>query len=141
LVREELIPARYTCDGADVSLPVRWSGAPPGTAEVAIFVVNLQPVHGRLFFDWAVAALGPTLRAIPPGRLPSGAVLGRNSFGKAGYSICPPRGTREEHFIVRVFALAHPLAAKTGFDAETLFHEALQAPKVSGGTSGVYSRA
>jgi phosphatidylethanolamine-binding protein (PEBP) family uncharacterized protein len=137
---EDYIPRRYTCDGADVPLPVRWSGIPAGPAELAMFVVNLLPVQGHLFFDWAVAGLNPTSHGISPGTLPPGAIIGRNTFGNVGYSICPPRGPREEHFIVRVFALARTIRAKTGFDAETLFHEAQRSPRAAGGTSGVYSR-
>ncbi|MGO9761127.1 MAG: YbhB/YbcL family Raf kinase inhibitor-like protein [Solirubrobacteraceae bacterium] len=140
LLREEFIPRRYTCDGTDVSLPVQWNGVPPGAAEVAMFVVNLRPVHGRLFFDWAVVGLKPTSHGIPGATLPAGAVVGRNSFGNVGYSICPPRGTREEHFIVRVFALARPLPVRIGFDAEALFHQALRSPQANGGAAGVYSR-
>src|SRR3989454_12521997 len=30
------IPIRHTCDGADVSPPLGWSGAPPGTAAFAL---------------------------------------------------------------------------------------------------------
>ncbi|MDQ3937267.1 MAG: hypothetical protein M3253_01145, partial [Chloroflexota bacterium] len=30
------IPARHTCDGDDISLPVGWSGTPPETAELAL---------------------------------------------------------------------------------------------------------
>lgn len=53
-----------------MSLPVRWSGVPRGTVELAIFVLNLQRVHGRLFFDWALAGLSPALHGISAGTLP-----------------------------------------------------------------------
>src|SRR5438067_10718674 len=32
------IPAKYTCDEADVSPPLAWSGAPPGTVSFALIV-------------------------------------------------------------------------------------------------------
>lgn len=141
LLREAYIPKRYTCDGADISIPVQWNGVPPGTAEVAMFVLNLRPVNGRLFFDWAVSNLKPSAsQDIVSGTVPPGAIVGRNSFGNVGYSICPPRGTHEEHFIIRVFALPRPLATATGFGAEALFHRALRSLKASGGAAGVYSR-
>src|SRR5213079_2178474 len=31
-----IIPGKYTCDGADVSPPLGWSGAPPGTVTLAL---------------------------------------------------------------------------------------------------------
>ena len=140
MLKEGFFPKRYTCDGADLSIPVRWSNVPAGTTELAMFLINLRPVDGKLFFDWALANVSPASHAIPAGVVPAGAVIGRNSFGKVGYSICPPRGTVEEHFILRVVALAHPLAAKPGFDAEALYREAERSAKVVGLAGGVYTR-
>ncbi len=140
LLKEDFIPARYTCDGADTSLPVRWSKIPPGTAELAMFLLDLQPVHGKLFFDWAVAGLSPTAGGVPAGALPAGAVVARNSFGRVDYSICPPKGTVEGHFILRLLALPHALPAKPGFDAEAFYQEAERSTKVVGLAGGVYTR-
>lgn len=140
LLKEGYIPKRYTCDGANTSLPVQWSKIPSGTAAVAMFLVNLRPVHGKLFFGWAVTGLSPTSRGVAAGTVPAEAIVGRNSFGKIGYSICPPKGTVEEHFILRVVALPHPLPAKAGFDAEALYKEAESAAKVVGLAGGVYTR-
>jgi phosphatidylethanolamine-binding protein (PEBP) family uncharacterized protein len=140
LLKEDFIPEPYTCDGTNTSLPVQWSKIPAGTAELAMFLVNLKPIHGKLFFDWAVAGLSPTSHGVPAGTLPSGTVVGRNSFGNASYSICPPKGTVEEHFILRLLALPHPVAAKPGFDPETLYKETEQSVKVVGLAGGVYTR-
>lgn len=140
LLREGYIPKRNTCDGANVSLPLRWSHVPSGTAELVMFVINLRPVQGRFFFDWAVAGLSPAAHGISAGTLPAGAVVGRNSFGKVGYSICPPKGTREEDFVVRVLALSRPLALTRGFDAEAVYRDAEQSAKFVGIGSGTYSR-
>lgn len=133
------IPKRSTCDGADVSLPLKWSHVPRGTAELAMFVVALQPVNKKLVFDWAVAGLNPTSGGFSAGTLPPGAVVGRNSFGKVGYSICPPKGSGEEHYVVRVVALPRSLAAKPGFDAEALYQEAERSAKFVGLAGGVYT--
>jgi hypothetical protein len=136
---ENYIPKRYTCDGADISLSVRWSRIPPGTAELVISVLNLQPVHGHLFFDWAVAGLSPSSRAIFAGTLPTGVIVGRNSFGTVGYSICPAKGAGEEHYAVRLVALPHRLAIRSGFDAEALYREAERSAKVIGLGGGAYT--
>jgi phosphatidylethanolamine-binding protein (PEBP) family uncharacterized protein len=140
LLKEGYFPKRYTCDGADISIPLRWSNVPAGTAELAMFLINLKPVNGKLFFDWALANVSPALHALSAGAVPGGVLLGRNSFGNVGYSICPPRGTVEEHFILRLVALAHPLDAKPGFDAETVYREAERSEKVVGLAGGVYTR-
>lgn len=135
---ERYIPKRYTCNGADDSLPVRWSHIPPAIAELAIFVVNLQPLHGRIFFDWAVVGLGPASHGIAAGRLPAGAVVGRNSFGNVGYSICPSKGTHEEGFVVRVLALPHALTITRGFDPESVYREAERSATAVGLAGGRY---
>jgi phosphatidylethanolamine-binding protein (PEBP) family uncharacterized protein len=140
LLPERWIPQRYTCDGADVSLPVSWSAVPPGTAELAVFVLNLQPVHGRLFFDWALAGLSPASHGISAGTLPPGAVVGRNSFGNARYSICPAQRTRAEYFFVKVAALPKPLGARPDFDAEALYRQAERSAIAVAADGGAYKR-
>ncbi|HWX45681.1 MAG TPA: hypothetical protein VNY52_10220 [Solirubrobacteraceae bacterium] len=135
-----LIPKNNTCDGANVPLSFTWSAVPHGTAELVLFVINIRPVRESAFVDWAVAGLRPSSRGITAGTLPPGALAGVNSLGRVGYSICPPKGTSET-YIARLVALAHPLAARSGFDGKTLFMEAERAAKAIGVTgAGSYSR-
>jgi phosphatidylethanolamine-binding protein (PEBP) family uncharacterized protein len=110
----EALPAQHTCDGRNVSPALRWQGVPQGTAELALFAMNVQPVEGKLFFDWAVAGLDPELEEIEAGKLPRGAVVGRNSFGGTGYEICPEDGS--ETYIFTLFALPEKLSPAQGFD-------------------------
>src|SRR6185295_695511 len=63
------LPVEYGCDGRNTSPALRWQGAPQGTAELVLFVMNAQPVGGELFFDWTVAGLGPELEEIEAGKL------------------------------------------------------------------------
>lgn len=134
-----ILPTRYTCDGEDISPPVRWTSVPDDTAELVVFIANFQPVHDRLFFDWAVAGLGPKTHGLAAGRLPVDAVVGRNSFGRKSYSICPPSGTRYS-YAVRVIALPHAIAVHHGFDALTLYREAEQITKAVGFAGVNYTR-
>lgn len=129
LLPEAYLPKRYTCDGSDISPPVRWNGIPRGTEELALFVANAQPVDGHVFLDWAVASLEPTSRGISAGRLPAGAVVGRNSAGSVGYSICPKRGgVRPAAYVVKLVALPRRLVVKPGFDASAFYNSAEEAP-------------
>jgi phosphatidylethanolamine-binding protein (PEBP) family uncharacterized protein len=138
LLPERFIPRRYTCDGTDTSLPVRWSKVPRGTAELVLFLASLRPTP--TFFNWAVAGLGPASRGISAGVLPPGAVVGRNGFGRVAYSICPPKGTVEEHYVLRLEALPRRLAVRPGFDPETLYREAERISKTVGLAGGTYTR-
>jgi phosphatidylethanolamine-binding protein (PEBP) family uncharacterized protein len=69
--------------------------------------------------------LGPELDAIEAGKLPKGAVAGRNSFGKNGYEICPESGG--ETYMFTLFALPEKLSPAQGFDPVALRKEVLDA--------------
>jgi len=115
-VKLDPLPARYTCDGANVSPPITWSKVPPHTAELFLFVFNALAVHGKNFDDWAVAGLKPTLHGLSAAKLPPGAIVGRNDFGKTGYSLCPPKGKKLSYLFI-LYAVPHKLGVKPGFNA------------------------
>lgn len=110
----QVLPAEYTCDGKNTSPALSWQGVPTGTAELVLFAMNLRPVGGELFFDWAVAGLSPDLESLEAGKLPKGAVVGRNSFGKTGYGLCP-EGSGETYMFT-LFALPEKLSPAPGFE-------------------------
>ncbi|HMJ23290.1 MAG TPA: YbhB/YbcL family Raf kinase inhibitor-like protein [Terriglobales bacterium] len=114
----------YTCDGKDGWPALSWQGVPPGTAELALFAMNVQPVGGDLFFDWAVAGIDPALSGIDASRLPRGAVVGQNSFEKRGYSICPAAGSSETYMFA-LYALPKRLAPERGFDPDAFRQQVL----------------
>ncbi|HUC08605.1 MAG TPA: YbhB/YbcL family Raf kinase inhibitor-like protein [Solirubrobacterales bacterium] len=110
----QALSAQYTCDGKNTSPALRWQGVPQGTVELALFAMNIQPVEGKLFFDWAVAGLSPELEEIEAGKLPKGAIVGRNSFGKKGYEACPEGDS--ETYMFALFALPEKLSPSEGFE-------------------------
>jgi Raf kinase inhibitor-like YbhB/YbcL family protein len=92
---------------------------------------------GGPFTHWALADIGPTTRELAAGQLPSGAVAGRNSFGKVGYGgPCPPAGS-PHHYVIELLALARPLGVSRGFASGAL---ARQRPIGTGVLRGTYSR-
>lgn len=135
----EPIAARYTCDGADQSLPLSWGRIPYGTVELAVFVINDEPVRGKFFVDWAVTGLKPSLRKLSAGRLPSGAVVGRNGFGQARYSICPPKGPRAG-YLIRLDALPKRVGERPGFNASAQLTPVTRASNFSGVSGFTYKR-
>jgi Raf kinase inhibitor-like YbhB/YbcL family protein len=102
------IPRRFTCDGGEVSPPLRWSGVPSGARELALVVED--PDAAR-FVHWTVLAIPATTRGFAAGRLPAGAVETENSFGKRGWGgPCPPKGDQPHRYVFALYAVRRPLA-------------------------------
>ena len=102
------IPKQYTCDGEDLSPPLAWSGAPPGTRRFAL-VCDDPDAPGGTFYHWGIFDIGPSLSTLPKG-YPKQATTGtthqaRNDFGQIGYGgPCPPSG-QAHHYRFRLWAL------------------------------------
>ncbi|HEX3518335.1 MAG TPA: hypothetical protein VHT29_04795 [Solirubrobacteraceae bacterium] len=133
------IASRYTCDGADTPLPLSWTKVPAHTAQIDLFVAAVNGAGAKLFLDWGVAGLKPTLRKLS-GHLPAGAIVGRNSFGTTGYSVCPPKGS-EENYVVIVDALKKREPVKPGFNATSLLEHLLHTEVSEGRIAFFYKRA
>src|SRR5438309_10332863 len=100
------IPKQYTCEGADISPPLNWSGAPQGTRSFALIVDDPDAPDPRApkltWVHWVVHNIPDEARGLPEdasGRgLPAGAVQGLNDWKRAGYGgPCPPVG-RHRYF-------------------------------------------
>jgi Raf kinase inhibitor-like YbhB/YbcL family protein len=96
------IPGRHTCDGADVSPSLAWSGAPPGTAAVALIV---DDPDARGFVHWVAFDVPAEPASLAEGASGRGAFgEGRNDFGRSGWGgPCPPSGTHR--YVFELFAL------------------------------------
>jgi Raf kinase inhibitor-like YbhB/YbcL family protein len=97
------IPSQFTCQGADISPPLQWSGIPHGARELAL-VMRDRDAPGGNFIHWQVTAISPSTRGLAAGEIPAGARAGRNDFGKIGYGgPCPPPG-RAHHYVITLTA-------------------------------------
>lgn len=114
------IPARYTCDGADVSPPLAWSGAPAGTAAFAVIADDPDAPAGT-WVHWVLYDLPAGTSRLPENvpktdTLPAfgGARQGRNDFRRTGYGgPCPPPGPAHRYFF-KLYALDAPLGLPPG---------------------------
>lgn len=115
----ETIPVQYTCEGGNVSPPLRWTGAPAGTKAFAL-IVDDPDAPGGTFTHWVLYNLPATEASLaegasPAGALPGGTTEGRNSFGKNGYGgPCPPRGSQPHRYLFKLYALDAPLNLEAG---------------------------
>src|SRR2546423_14856182 len=114
----DTIPKAYTCDGANRSPSLSWTGAPARTAAWALIVEDPDAAAGT-FIHWILYDIPGATTSVPEGIPPGGTVpqlgnarQGRTSFGAVGYGgPCPPPGS-PHHYNFRLFALD----AKIGLD-------------------------
>jgi Raf kinase inhibitor-like YbhB/YbcL family protein len=101
-----VIPARHTCEGADESPPLSWSGAPDGAHSFALIAEDPDAPVGA-WIHWLLWDIPVSTASLPPGFEPgSGGVSGRNDFGRRGYGgPCPPRGHGPHRYFFRLFAV------------------------------------
>ena len=113
---EHEIPERFTCEGADVSPALSWSGLPPGTRSLALIVDDPDApdpaAPRRTWVHWVVHDIPASATELPENAgargLPSGARVGKNDWSKARYGgPCPPIG-RHRYFF-KLFALDREL--------------------------------
>ena len=132
------ISRAHTCDGRDVSPPLHASGLPSATKELVV-VMRDPDAPGGNFIHWAIADVRPAgaSLSLPADATPSGAVLGRNSFGSLGYrGPCPPSGA-PHHYVITLYALAQSSGLRRGFSADDV--DGL--PVLGQGTlTGLYAR-
>ena len=104
-----LIPAKYTCQGEDISPPLAVTGIPNGTVTVAL--INDDPdAPGGTWDHWIVWNIPPD-GTIGQSTVPG--LQGKNSWGRNKYGgPCPPSGTHRYFF--KLYALDGKLALKEG---------------------------
>lgn len=117
----EAIPRKYTCEGEDMSPPLRIERTPGGTKALAL-IVDDPDAPGGTFDHWLLWNLDPMTLELPEGATADdlgGAVEGKNSFGGIGYrGPCPPSGTHRYRF--QAYALKQKLSLPEGATREEL---------------------
>ena len=112
-----LIPAKYTCDGADISPPLQWDAVPESTKSIALICDDPDAPMGT-WVHWVIFGLPADIRElaedVPPDKtLPNGARQGTSDFGRIGYGgPCPPSGTHRYFF--KIYALDRELDLPAG---------------------------
>jgi Raf kinase inhibitor-like YbhB/YbcL family protein len=103
------IPKEHTCDGADRSPALTWSGLP--TAAKSLLLVCTDPDAPRgVFHHWAIFDIPAAATGLDAGYGPESSADGLrqavNDFGKPGYGgPCPPRGDKPHAYHFRLSAL------------------------------------
>ena len=104
-----IIPAKYTCEGSDISPPLAWPGAPEGTRSFALILDDPDAPMGT-WTHWAAYNIPATTHALDEGfsnQAEKGAVRQAvTDFKRSGYGgPCPPQGHGPHHYNFRIHAL------------------------------------
>lgn len=120
------MPAKYTCEGADRSPPLEWTGAPVGTRCFALIVDDPDapdPAAPKMtWVHWVLYDIPPTVTSLAEGvdvnRAATGTREGMNDWKRTGYGgPCPPIGRhRYFHKLYALDTLLGDLGTPTASD-------------------------
>ncbi len=116
------IPAKYTCQGKDISPPLAWSGIPPETKSLVLIVDDPDAPDPKApkmtWVHWVLYNIPPSPTGLKEGvkedELPAGTRAGLNDWKRPGYGgPCPPIGRHRYFFKLYALdtvipSLAHP---------------------------------
>lgn len=137
---EGVLPVLYTCDGKDLSPAFTWTNPPAGTEAYALIFVDQNTASP--FYHWVIYNIPKTTTSLPQdlNKLPEGAVVAKNSFGKNQYNgPCPPKGSSHT-YIFTLYALKTKLTIPKDADAKTVIEAAQQNAIGQTKLTTVYSR-
>jgi Raf kinase inhibitor-like YbhB/YbcL family protein len=130
------IPARYTCDGENVSPPLELDDLPSETVSLVLVMDDPDAPMGT-WDHWVAYDIDP-LTDIPEAVAALG-TAGSNSWGHMGYrGPCPPRGTHRYNF--QLFALDRRLGWEEGADKTSVLEAIHDHVIAEASLLGFYSR-
>jgi len=143
----ERIPVKHTGEGADLSPPLAWSGAPSATAEFAL-IMDDPDAPGQTWVHWVLYRIPNGTTALQEGIPttetlgdPAGALQGKNSSNTIGYQgPMPPPGHGTHHYHFKVYALDKTVTLSAGATKQQLLGALQGHILAEGELIGTYSR-
>ena len=114
---EAMIPAKYTCDGRDISPPLSWEGLPQGAKSIALISDDPDAPVGT-WVHWVIWNIPADKTGLPESmpkdrELPDKTRQGTTDFKRIGYGgPCPPGGVHRYYF--KLYALDAMLELEAG---------------------------
>jgi Raf kinase inhibitor-like YbhB/YbcL family protein len=142
------MPAKYTCEGKDLSPPLAWSGVPEGTKSLVLIIDDPDapdPKAPRMtWVHWVLFDLAPDVKGLAENAnadgLPAGTRVGLNDWKRTDYGgPCPPIG--RHRYFHKLYALDTKLSGlskptKTDVEKAMQGHVLAQAQMI-----GTYQKA
>jgi Raf kinase inhibitor-like YbhB/YbcL family protein len=102
------LPVEFTGDGAGISPPLSWNGAPADTQCFAIIMHHVDP-HGVTKWYWTLYNIPANVRSLPENVQGIG-TLGNNSVNhKTGYAPPHSKGPGAKIYRITIYALSAPV--------------------------------
>lgn len=141
---ESDIPPQFSCDGANKSPGLNWSGQPEGTKSFVLIMDDpdipafvKQKMGIEVFDHWVLYNIPASAHGIAEGQ--SEGVQGKNSSGGLGYTgPCPP--DREHRYFFRLYALDAELALPAGASRQNVDQAMRGHIMAEAGLMGRYAR-
>jgi Raf kinase inhibitor-like YbhB/YbcL family protein len=138
------IPAQYSCEGKNVSPPLKWTGAPAEAKTLALIADDPDAPVGT-WVHWVLYDLPASTSELPEATpksqfTPGGARQGLNDFRHLGYGgPCPPPGKPHRYFF-KLYALDVQLDLKPGATKKEVEHAMEKHVLAQGQLMGTYQR-
>lgn len=103
----QALPVEFTGDGAGISPPLQWSGAPHGTKSYALIMDHVTPDGDRKWY-WTLYDIPVSAASLPKNVTDIGK-LGAGFKGVVGYEPPHSKGPGAKTYVITLFALSESL--------------------------------
>ena len=113
----DMIPAKYTCTGENISPPLSWGNVPEGTKSIAVIADDPDAPRGTwvhwVYYNIPASVTGLAENISRDARPGIGGEQGMTAFRRIGYGgPCPPSGIHRYYF--KIYALDSLLRLEAG---------------------------
>jgi Raf kinase inhibitor-like YbhB/YbcL family protein len=133
------LPKQYTCDGANISPPLRWQNVPAKAAALVLIMIDDSATGPASGIRWFVGDINPSSKGVAAGQTPEGGIVGSDTQGKGGYGgICPPAG-KTSTIQFTLYALSKKIPLTPGFQPSLAESEYGQGKLLMGEAATTYA--
>jgi Raf kinase inhibitor-like YbhB/YbcL family protein len=140
----EVLPAKFTGEGQNISPALNWTGIPSNTASLAVIMDDPDAPTG-LFTHWIIFNIPPECKKLPQAvktnlLLEDGSMQGKNTAGTIGYyGPYPPPGPAHRYQF-NLYALDKMIDVKPGTNRKEVL-DAMQSHIIASAMiTGIYQR-
>lgn len=137
------IPRKYTCDGTNISPPLKFENVPKNTVSMAL-ICDDPDAPSKVWTHWIIFNLPSDIEILEEAvetkeTLANGIIQGLNDSGNRGYrGPCPPGGVHRYFF--KLYALNKKIDPKKGYSKKMLLDDMDGHILDSAELMGIYSR-